>query len=77
MPVIAVAPNNDLLEKLNSIHHEGKARGGLRIVCAYDTLEVESVPLLRLFKIGAVPDHIAPIVFTIPLQLLAKHVAEL
>jgi len=77
MPVIAVAPNNDLLEKLKSNLHEVKARGGELIVFADETVEVESDPQLRLFKIGAVPDPIAPIVFTIPLQLLAYHVAVL
>src|SRR3569833_2074480 len=55
MPVIAVAPNNDLLEKLKSNLHEVKARGGELIVFADETVEVESDPQLRLFKIGAVP----------------------
>jgi len=77
MPVIAVAPNNDLLEKLKSNLHEVKARGGQLIVFADESVDVESDPQVRLFKIGSVPDPIAPIVFTIPLQLLAYHVAVL
>ena len=77
MPVIAVAPNNDLLEKLKSNLHEVKARGGELIVFADDSVEVEADPQITLFKVGSVPDAIAPIVFTIPLQLLAYHVAVL
>jgi len=77
MPVIAVAPNNDLLEKLKSNLHEVKARGGELIVFADDSVEVEADPQITVFKVGIVPDAIAPIVFTIPLQLLAYHVAVL
>lgn len=77
MPVIAVAPHNDLLEKLKSNLHEVKARGGELIVFADDSVDVEADPQIELFKIGSVPDPIAPIVFTIPLQLLAYHVAVL
>jgi len=77
MPVIAVAPNNDLLEKLKSNLHEVKARGGELIVFADDSVEVEADPQITVLKVGSVPDVIAPIVFTIPLQLLAYHVAVL
>jgi glucosamine--fructose-6-phosphate aminotransferase (isomerizing) len=77
MPVIAVAPNNDLLEKLKSNLHEVKARGGELIVFADDSVEVEPDPQVTTFKVATVPDAIAPIVFTIPLQLLAYHVAVL
>ncbi len=77
MPVIAVAPHNDLLEKLKSNLHEVKARGGELIVFADDSVDVEADPHIEFFKIGPVPDPIAPIVFTIPLQLLAYHVAVL
>ena len=77
MPVIAVAPNNDLLEKLKSNLHEVRARGGELIVFADETVDVEADPQLELFKVASVPDAIAPIVFTIPLQLLAYHVAVL
>src|SRR3569623_1413786 len=77
MPVIAVAPNIVLLEKLKSNLHEVKARGGQLIVFADESVDVESDPQVRLFKIGSVPDPIAPIFFTIPLQLLAYHGAVL
>jgi len=77
MPVIAVAPNNDLLEKLKSNLHEVKARGGELIVFADETIDVEADPQVTVFKVATVPDLIAPIVFTIPLQLLAYHVAVL
>jgi glucosamine--fructose-6-phosphate aminotransferase (isomerizing) len=77
MPVIAVAPNNELLEKLKSNLHEVKARGGELIVFADESVEVEADPQVRLFKVASVPDAISPIVFTIPLQLLAYHVAVL
>jgi glutamine---fructose-6-phosphate transaminase (isomerizing) len=77
MPVIAVAPNNDLLEKLKSNLHEVKARGGELIVFADETIDVEADPQVTAFKVATVPDPIAPIVFTIPLQLLAYHVAVL
>ncbi|MEJ2652715.1 MAG: glutamine--fructose-6-phosphate transaminase (isomerizing) [Gammaproteobacteria bacterium] len=77
MPVIAVAPNNELLEKLKSNLHEVRARGGELIVFADESVDVEADPQLQLFKVASVPDTIAPIVFTVPLQLLAYHVAVL
>jgi glucosamine--fructose-6-phosphate aminotransferase (isomerizing) len=77
MPVIAVAPNNDLLEKLKSNLHEVKARGGGLIVFADESVEVEADPQVSLYKVAVVPDAMAPIVFTVPLQLLAYHVAVL
>jgi glucosamine--fructose-6-phosphate aminotransferase (isomerizing) len=77
MPVIAVAPNNDLLEKLKSNLHEVRARGGELIVFADESVEVEADPQLTLYKVAVVPDAVAPIVFTVPLQLLAYHVAVL
>ena len=76
-PVIAVAPNNDLLEKLKSNLHEVKARGGELIVFADTSVEVEADPQVSLYKVAVVPDAVAPIVFTVPLQLLAYHVAVL
>jgi glucosamine--fructose-6-phosphate aminotransferase (isomerizing) len=77
MPVIAVAPNNELLEKLKSNLHEVRARGGELIVFADESVAVEADPQVQLFKVASVPDAIAPIVFTVPLQLLAYHVAVL
>ena len=77
MPVIAVAPNNELLEKLKSNLEEVRARGGKLFVFADSEVEVPSRPGFRVINLPAVADAIAPIVYTIPLQLLAYHVAVL
>ncbi len=77
MPVIAVAPNNALLEKLNSNLQEVRARGGQLIVFADEHAGVESTPEMQVFPIAPVDDCIAPMIFTVPLQLLAYHVAVL
>jgi glucosamine--fructose-6-phosphate aminotransferase (isomerizing) len=78
MPVIAVAPNDHLLEKLKSNLEEVRARGGELYVLA-DAAVAQHMPhgnghLVTLPPCG---ELIAPIVFTIPLQLLAYHVAVL
>jgi len=78
MPVIAVAPNNQLLEKLKSNLEEVRARGGELFVIADSEVDVKLDPdrgaVLRL-SVGQT--LIAPAVFNIPLQLLAYHVAVL
>jgi glucosamine--fructose-6-phosphate aminotransferase (isomerizing) len=78
MPVITVAPNNDLLEKLKSNLMEVRARGGELIVFADPESGItpsEGVTVIQM------PRHVsyfqAPIVYTVPLQLLAYHVAIL
>ena len=78
MPVIAVAPNDHLLEKLKSNIEEVRARGGRLIVFADSSVSrgithAQEI-LLELEPCG---DLIAPIVFTVPLQLLSYHVAVL
>src|SRR5690349_22476717 len=78
MPVVAVAPNDHLLEKLKSNLEEVRARGGELYVLA-DADVAAHVPhggghLVALPPCG---ELIAPIVFTVPLQLLAYHVAVL
>ena len=78
MPVIAVAPNDHLLEKLKSNIEEVRARGGRLIVFADRSVSrgithAQEI-LLELEPCG---DLIAPIVFTVPLQLLSYHVAVL
>ena len=78
MPVIAVAPNNELLEKLKSNLQEVRARGGKLIVFA-DTaggMEAEGDDV-QVIGVAPTDDLIAPIIYTIPLQLLAYHVAVL
>jgi glutamine---fructose-6-phosphate transaminase (isomerizing) len=75
MPVVAVAPNNDLLEKLKSNLQEVKARGGKLYLFADKTSEVESTDGVYVLKINTVYDFMAPILYTVPLQLLAYYVA--
>ncbi|MCG6970631.1 MAG: glutamine--fructose-6-phosphate transaminase (isomerizing) [Gammaproteobacteria bacterium] len=77
MPVIAVAPNNDLLEKLKSNLQEVKARGGQLIVFADTHADFPPTPGLQVFDVAPVDDSISPIVYTVPLQLLSYHVAVL
>jgi glucosamine--fructose-6-phosphate aminotransferase (isomerizing) len=77
MPVIIVAPNNSLLEKLKSNMQEVAARGGQLIVFMDETLESESDKNIQIVKIAQVGNEISPIVYTIPLQLLSYHVAVL
>lgn len=77
MPVITVAPNNSLLEKLKSNIHEVSARGGQLIVFMDESLNPSPDPNVQIVKIPQVDNEISPIVFTVPLQLLAYHVAVL
>jgi len=77
MPVLAVAPNNQLLEKLKSNLHEVRARGGELYVFADSEVEIEASPGIYIIKIASVDDLIAPIIYTVPLQLFAYHVAVL
>ncbi len=77
MPVIAVAPNNGLLEKLRSNLEEVRARGGQLYVFADERLTMASQPGVTIIPVPHVDGLIAPILFTIPLQLLAYHVAVL
>ena len=77
MPVIAVAPNNDLIEKLKSNLQEVRARGGKLIVFADPHAELASTADVQVLEVAPVDDAVAPIVYTIPLQLLAYHVAVL
>ncbi len=75
MPVISVAPNDRLLDKLKSNIEEVRARGGKLIVFADDHARMVDQENLQVINIARVDSSIAPIVFTIPLQLLAYHVA--
>ncbi len=75
MPVVAVAPNNDLLEKLRSNIQEVRARGGRMIVFADVDSGFEADSDTDVVCVAPVDDSISPIIYTIPLQLLAYHVA--
>jgi glucosamine--fructose-6-phosphate aminotransferase (isomerizing) len=77
MPVIAVAPNDELLEKLKSNLQEVQARGGELYIFADEEAGVESTPTIHVTKVPKVGNHVTPILYTIPLQLLAYHVAVL
>lgn len=78
MPVIAIAPNNELLEKIKSNLHEVRARGGVLYVFTDNTTGVTENALgLHVIEMPVVDPIIAPIVYTIPMQLLAYHVAVL
>jgi glucosamine--fructose-6-phosphate aminotransferase (isomerizing) len=78
MPVIAVAPNNQLLEKLKSNLEEVRARGGELFVIADTDVDVKLDPDRgALLRIDAGHNLVSPAVFNIPLQLLAYHVAVL
>jgi glucosamine--fructose-6-phosphate aminotransferase (isomerizing) len=77
MPVLAIAPNNELLEKLRSNLEEVRARGGALYVFADQHVAVEPSAGLTVLRLPSVDDLIAPIIYTIPLQLLAYHVAVL
>ncbi len=75
MPVVAVAPNNDLIGKLKSNLQEVKTRGGKLYVFADTHANLEQEEAIKVIKVGEIDSLIAPMVFTIPLQLLSYHVA--
>jgi len=78
MPVIAVAPNNDLLEKLKSNLQEVRARGGeLYVFADPDAGLVDSDGVHVMTMPKHVTEFQSPMVYTIPLQLLAYHVATM
>ncbi|MFD2111116.1 glutamine--fructose-6-phosphate transaminase (isomerizing) [Thiorhodococcus fuscus] len=77
MPVVAVAPNNGLLEKLKSNLEEVRARGGRLYVFADFQVPMEESDGVTVMRLPETHDLIDPIVFTVPLQLLAYHVAVL
>ncbi|MCK5356332.1 MAG: glutamine--fructose-6-phosphate transaminase (isomerizing), partial [Methyloprofundus sp.] len=77
MPVITVAPNNGLLEKLKSNIQEVSARGGQLIVFLDESIVNEADENVQVVRIPKVNNLIAPIVYVIPLQLLSYHVAIL
>ncbi|MCD9546483.1 glutamine--fructose-6-phosphate transaminase (isomerizing) [Photobacterium carnosum] len=75
MPVIVVAPTNDLLEKLKSNIEEVRARGGLLYVFADSEAGFDDCEGMKIITMPKVDEIIAPIFYTIPMQLLAYHVA--
>ena len=78
MPVVAVAPNDDLLEKLQSNLEEVKARGGKLYVFGHSAAHNKDSTIARFIELPwQIPELIAPLIYSIPLQLLAYHVAIL
>ncbi len=77
MPVVAVAPNDELLEKLKSNLQEVQARGGELFVFADADAGFKPEPTVQVINVPHTADVIAPIVYTIPMQLLSYHVAVL
>lgn len=75
MPVIVVAPDNDLLEKLKSNMEEVRARGGLLYVFADKKAGFKNMDGIKVIELDHIDDYLAPVLYTIPLQLLSYHVA--
>ncbi len=75
MPVVAVAPNDYLLEKLKSNIEEVRTRGGRLYILAEENAAVPSDEDIAVVRMPRCPESIAPLVFSVPLQLLAYHVA--
>lgn len=75
MPVIVVAPDNELLEKLKSNVEEVRARGGLMYVFADKNANFRSDNSMKVLEVPACEPLLAPIIYTVPLQLLSYYVA--
>ena len=77
MPVVTVAPNNELLEKLKSNLQEVRARGGELVVFADEQAHFTDGPGTHVVAMPHIHDALAPILYTLPLQLLSYYVAVL
>ncbi|WP_028683595.1 glutamine--fructose-6-phosphate transaminase (isomerizing) [Pseudomonas chlororaphis] len=77
MPVVTVAPNNELLEKLKSNLQEVRARGGELIVFADEQAGMTNGEGTHVIHMPHIHDILSPILYTIPLQLLSYYVAVL
>lgn len=77
MPVVVVAPSDELLEKLKSNLEEVRARGGELFVFTDKRHDLENIAGGAVLQMPQVPDLLAPIVYTLPLQLLSYHIAVL
>ena len=75
MPIVAVAPNDQLLDKLRSNLEEVRARGGQLFVFADQAVGFESGPGVTVIDVPSVSELAGPIVYTVVLQLLSYHVA--
>ncbi len=77
MPVVTVAPNNELLEKLKSNLQEVRARGGELIVFADEQAGMRNGEGTHVINMPHIHDVLTPILYTLPLQLLSYYVAVL
>ena len=77
MPVVVLAPNDDMLDKLKSNMEEVQARGGELFVFADENSGIQEKDRQHVVHIPAVNEWLAPIVYSIPVQLLSYHVAVL
>ncbi len=77
MPVVALAPDNELLEKLRSNLQEVRARGGQFFLFADTAANFQDAPDMRVVRMPSVGSTTAPVVYTVPLQLLAYHTAAI
>jgi glucosamine--fructose-6-phosphate aminotransferase (isomerizing) len=77
MPVVAVAPGNALLDKMLSNLQEVRARGGELFVFADEDCDMAQAAGMHITRLPRAHEAIAPIIYTVPLQLLAYHAAVL
>jgi glucosamine--fructose-6-phosphate aminotransferase (isomerizing) len=75
MPVVVIAPNDNLLEKLKSNMQEVKARGGILYIFADSDSHFSSEKDIRVIRAPRHTGILSPIIHAIPVQLLAYHVA--
>ena len=75
MPVVTVAPNNELLEKLKSNLEEVRSRGGELYVFADEKAGFGDTPRVHVLSMPSCPEELMPIIYTVALQLLSYHVA--
>ena len=75
MPVVTVAPNDTLIEKLKSNMHEVRARGGVLYVLADSDSKIESAEGIHVIRMPANYGALSPLLHVVPLQLLAYHTA--
>ena len=75
MPIVVVAPANDLVEKLKSNIEEVRARGGELYVFADEDAGIRPEDNMQVMNVPHCDDIVAPVLYTLPLQLLSYHVA--
>lgn len=77
IPIVAVAPNDKLIDKLKSNLQEVKARGGRLYIFADKGTNLKSEDGIKVIEVASLDIAISPIIFSVPLQMLAYHVAVL